>query len=369
MKVVRWCRMLNDMGVNYVVYANANTDASCRNVVSIFSAAERLRFYGDDTEWRERGGYFDQRIDSPGAVEWIRRTSLELNQRKESNDLVIVTLGIMHKSIAENSGLPGIEVGVGYRETFSFYRIFESYTWLAALTVSKTPAAIESVSHYDAVIPMCYFADEFARISSSPTCVNDSCSIASPPYIAFVGRIVVSKGFRIVMEILCHTPEMRLKVAGTGDLKALLADFPNCNDRVDYVGVVTPAQRNDIVRGAVAVVAPTLYIEPFGSIVVESMFLGTPVITTDHAAMTETVWHGVTGFRCRTLSCFVRAVKQAAMLDRARIALYASENYLCSAQQRQYVEYFQDVLNLKDKGWYTLPSGNSQSLSQIRFYP
>lgn len=367
-KVVRWCRMLNEMGVSYFVYANANTDSACQNVITIFSEEDRQAYYGDDAEWRERGGYFNQRVDSRGAIEWIRRTTTELGRRQQSNDIVIVTLGIMHKSIAESSGLPGVEVGVGYRETFSFYRIFESYTWLAAMTVSRTSAAIESVSHYDAVVPMCYFSDEFVKSTPVAACVDESCSAATAPYIAFVGRIVVSKGFRIAMEILCHSPELRLKVAGTGDLNWMTRDFPNCSDRVDYIGVITPSQRNEVLRHAVALVAPTMYVEPFGSIVVESMFLGTPVITTDHAAMSETVWHGVSGFRCRTLACFLRAVKQAPTLERARIVRYATENYLCSSLLGRYTEYFQDVLNLKNRGWYTGATADDRNLSQVRFY-
>jgi glycosyltransferase involved in cell wall biosynthesis len=36
---------------------------------------------------------------------------------------------------------------------------------------------------------------------------------------------------------------------------------------------------------------------------------GTPAITTDHAAFSETVRHGVTGFLCHTLEQFVWATR------------------------------------------------------------
>ena len=42
---------------------------------------------------------------------------------------------------------------------------------------------------------------------------------------------------------------------------------------------------------------------------------GTPAITTDFGAFPETVEHGKTGFRCRTLNEFVQAAKARIALD------------------------------------------------------
>jgi hypothetical protein len=61
----------------------------------------------------------------------------------------------------------------------------------------------------------------------------------------------------------------------------------------------------------------------------EAQMLGTPVIATDHAAMSEPVWHVVTGYRCRTLRCFVATAKQVHLLDRSVIAKRVRETYSC----------------------------------------
>jgi glycosyltransferase involved in cell wall biosynthesis len=332
-KVRRWCRILNDMNVNYITYANANTDFVCRNAVTIFSSSEREAFFGKDNNWRVGGQYFDQRTDSPGAVEWIRRASIEVTRRKNVTDLILATFGTMHASISTATGLTAIEVGVGYRETFSSFRVFESYTWLSTF-LRTSSERVDTLSLYDAVIPICYYDDEF----TGPR-------LRSHPYLAFVGRITESKGIVLALNVLSRSPHLRLKVAGTGNLTPFLAQFSNCSDRVDYLGVLDSEARNHLLSGALALLAPTLYVEPFGSVVVESMFMGTPVITTDHAAMSETVWDGVTGFRCRTIDCFVTSVHNAGSLNRTRIMRYAQSNYRCQTMASRYAEYFPDVLN------------------------
>ena len=98
---------------------------------------------------------------------------------------------------------------------------------------------------------------------------------------------------------------------------------------------------------------------------VEAQMLGTPVITTDHAAISETIWHGVTGYRCRTLRCFVAAAMKAHLLDRDVIARHANDTYSCNRIQYQYEDYFQDVLNLWDpRGWGRLDGGPGHTLDE-----
>lgn len=354
LKVVRLCRILNDLGVDYFVYANANTDPACRNVVEIFSTDERVSYYGPDSAWREGGGYFDQNTISPGAVEWRKRVIATIDQRKRSAyDFVLATFGSMHQPIGDTVGLYAIETGVGYEQQFAYLRILESYAWLAHNMRSHADT-INEVSFYSAVIPMCYYADEF----------GDASPLASdPPYIAYVGRINEMKGVEIALHTLAHLPDnYRLKVAGTGSMTRFLDRFTNCSDRVDVLGVLDADARTRLLRGARALMLPSLYVEPFGSVVVEAMFVGTPAITTDHAGMYETVRHGVTGFRCRSLSCFVSAVHQSAELDRMHIGKLARANFACGALQLRLADYFQDAVNLRTaEGWSSL-NGEIESM-------
>jgi glycosyltransferase involved in cell wall biosynthesis len=106
--------------------------------------------------------------------------------------------------------------------------------------------------------------------------------------------------------------------------------------------------------GAIATFAPTTYIEPFGTVAPESMACGTPAITTDWGAFTETVVNGVSGYRCRTLKDFVEAAEKVKYLDRKAVREHAIKNYSLESISVMYEEYFKKLYQLWGNGWYEI---------------
>jgi glycosyltransferase involved in cell wall biosynthesis len=102
---------------------------------------------------------------------------------------------------------------------------------------------------------------------------------------------------------------------------------------------------------AAATIMPTLFMEPFGGVCVESQMCGTPVIGPNYAAFSETIQHGVTGYRCHTLEQFAWAAKNASKLDRARIHRMALENYSCDRVGVMFEEWFTMLYGLWGFGW------------------
>jgi glycosyltransferase involved in cell wall biosynthesis len=94
--------------------------------------------------------------------------------------------------------------------------------------------------------------------------------------------------------------------------------------------------------------------DSFGMTLLEAMACGSPVITTDWGAFTETVIDGVTGFRCHTLQEFVDAAEQAKNLDRKAISQYSKDRYGLDTVGLMYERYFNRLLSLWGKGWYEL---------------
>jgi glycosyltransferase involved in cell wall biosynthesis len=81
---------------------------------------------------------------------------------------------------------------------------------------------------------------------------------------------------------------------------------------------------------------------------------GTPAITTDFGAFPETVEQGKTGFRCHTLNEFVQAAKAAPSLDPVYIHNRSVALYSMESVKWRYQTYFENLLDLRDQGWYTL---------------
>jgi len=120
----------------------------------------------------------------------------------------------------------------------------------------------------------------------------------------------------------------------------------------EYLGVVGPELRGELMANASAFWCPTIYVEPFANVHVEAMACGTPIICTDWGVFTETVKQGETGFRCRTFQEFLDAVEDVKKLDPWRIRKYALDNFSLEAIAPRYDQYFRRLLDLWGDGWY-----------------
>ena len=122
---------------------------------------------------------------------------------------------------------------------------------------------------------------------------------------------------------------------------------------VEVIGYADVEKRKELLAGAKALIQASYYNEPFGGCVVEAYFSGTPVITSDWGAFPETVVHGVTGYRCRTMDHFVWAAKNIEKIQPKACYEWAMKNYSMDRVVLMYEEYFQSVLNIYNgQGWY-----------------
>jgi glycosyltransferase involved in cell wall biosynthesis len=172
-------------------------------------------------------------------------------------------------------------------------------------------------------------------------------------YYLYIGRLIERKGYRIAQEV-CERLDKRLILAGPGPQDGY----------GEFVGSVGPEERAELMGGAIATFAPTLYVEPFGNVVIEAQACGTPTITTDWGAFTENNIDGVTGFRCRTLDEFIKAAEKVKTLDRAAIRNHSVSTYSLDVIAKKYEQYFQRLLTLWDKGWYTVENNNNEKVGQ-----
>jgi glycosyltransferase involved in cell wall biosynthesis len=112
---------------------------------------------------------------------------------------------------------------------------------------------------------------------------------------------------------------------------------------VRYLGNVGPAERASVLGGALALLHPLGFDEPFGLSVVEAMACGTPVIGYPRGALPETVSHGVTGFLVDGVDAAVAAVPLAIRLDRNEVFAIARQKFSAARMVDDYLRIYQRV--------------------------
>lgn len=331
MKVRLFCKMMKGLGHEVILYAGEENEAPVDELVTCVSEVDRRKAVGAKHYTQAS---FDYSL--PHWRSFNARAATEIRKRARKTDFVCVIGGLAHKQIADAlPDLMTVEFGIGYGGTFAKYRVFESYAWMHTVYGAQggpNPNAAKGDHWFDAVIPG-YFETELFPFSAD-----------KGDYYFFIGRLGSGKGEQIAADVCRHLGR-RLIVAGQGTPPA----------GTEYVGVIGPERRGELMAGATAVFMATTYVEPFGNVAVEAQACGTPVLSTDWGAMTETVIHGVTGFRCRSFAEFVEGAEKVKALDPYAIRKHAVDHYSCDVIALKYEAYFERLSSLWGEGWYALP--------------
>lgn len=332
-KVRKFCVMMHGLGHEVMLYAGEHNEAPCTEHIPCISEDMRLAAVG--------GRHYTEASFDFGLPHWTHfnhTVILEMLKRVQPRDVICLIAGVANKIVADAfPHMLAVEFGIGYGGSFSKYRVWESYAWMHHCYGFETARAGKN-SHaadgqwFDAVIPGYLEPESFPSRATKDD------------YLLYVGRMTERKGIRVAVEVAkqCGRP---LIMAGPG--------VPPSDSIVDYVGEVGPEDRAKLMGGAHALLAPTIYLEPFGNVAVEAMACGTPVISTDWGAFTETNINGLTGYRCRMFSEFVEAVEQVGELHSGLITAHALANYSLQAVGKKYDAYFRRLDTLWVKGWYT----------------
>lgn len=263
--------------------------------------------------------------------------AIEIKKRKTAGDFILCFNGLDNYFAAQsNSDLTIVEPSIGYDPAgiFAPYRVFTSYSqmhyYYGMHRMMMTP------SWWDTVIPNSFDPSEFDYQKSKED------------YLLIFGRVIETKGIHIAIQI-SEKLKIPLVIAGPGTLESM--GYVKTPPGVTVVGLCDRAQRRDLMSRAKAILGPTYYIEPFGNMIVEGYFSGTPAITTDWGGFVDTVVNGVTGYRCREFKQFLEAVESIDQINPEDCLNYAINNYSESVVHNKFDEYFQ---KLTTKNFYRI---------------
>lgn len=144
---------------------------------------------------------------------------------------------------------------------------------------------------------------------------------ASEGYLAYLGRVSPDKGLDTAVRI-AQRAGVELKVAAKLDahcrpwFEAVVAPLLRAGG-VDLLGELPATDKGPFLAGAIGLLHPPRWSEPFGLAAVEAMACGTPVLTLRRGAAKELVLDGETGFVADHEDELVAAVGRLESLDRA----------------------------------------------------
>lgn len=397
-KVLKFCAMMTERGHHVIHYGHERSEVKCTEHVTVTNDYVLNACYGKYNFYTQQ---FKHCTSDEAHQHFYKQAIIEVGTRKATGDFLLAFWGVGHAPITSaHSDMIVVEPGIGsFSDVSTPFSVFESY----AVMHHNYGKYGKQPRFFDCVIPNYFDHRDFIDASSPDIQVSidavvhaeatqraakrifdKGVSSAAPEetlqaldkkqdglasmdtvlklpagkYVVVIARIIQMKGIQLAIEA-CEKAGMKVVFAGQGSLSDAVSEeckysltSPEDPTGVTHIGYVTPRVRAVLIARSYALLLPSLYTEPFGGVNVEAQMSGIPVITTDWGGFTETVVHGVTGYRCRCIDHFVWAIKNAGSLNKKTIRDWAVSNYGFQKVGSMFEEYFSMLSTTYRNGFY-----------------
>lgn len=168
-------------------------------------------------------------------------------------------------------------------------------------------------------------------------------------YLLFVGRICREKGTHLAIKV---AKRLNLPLIIAAKIEQVEQDKryyrelikPELGGDITWIGEVDEAKRNELMAGALCLLHPITWPEPFGLTLIETMACGTPVVAFRKGSIPEIIEHGKTGFVVDKLNQMVGAVQQLGTIDRAYCREYALKTFNAQTMTDGYEAIYKKVI-------------------------
>jgi glycosyltransferase involved in cell wall biosynthesis len=170
----------------------------------------------------------------------------------------------------------------------------------------------------------------------------------TPSYLGVLGRIAPEKGVdrAIKIAIRCGIP---LRIAAKVDradqdyydeiIRPML-DHP----LIDYIGEIGDHEKSEFLSGAIGLLVPIDWPEPFGLVMIEAMACGTPIVAYNRGSVPEIVDEGLTGFIVEDEISAIAAVDRLSRLDRTKVRRQFEKRFTARRMALDYLDSYRSLL-------------------------
>ena len=181
-----------------------------------------------------------------------------------------------------------------------------------------------------------------------PTGLLSPAPEAVPHYLAFLGRIAPEKG-----------PDRAIRIARAAGIPLKIAAKVSDADRpwfdavirpmiaqggVELVGEISDREKAAFLSGALGLLMPVDWPEPFGLVMIEAMACGTPVLAFNRGSVPEIVDEGVTGFIVEDEASAIATVGRLLSLPRDVVRGRFADRFTARRMAHDYLSIYTAVI-------------------------
>jgi len=169
-----------------------------------------------------------------------------------------------------------------------------------------------------------------------------------PSYFAFLGRIAPEKRVDRAIRIAEHCG-VPIKIAAKVDradreyYEEQIGPMIRGSKVVEYIGEINDADKAEFLSGAIALLVPIDWPEPFGLVMIEAMACGTPVIVHNRGSAPEIIEEGLTGFVVEDDEGAIGAVDRLCQLSRTGIRKRFEERFTARRMAQDYLSVYRSL--------------------------
>lgn len=166
-------------------------------------------------------------------------------------------------------------------------------------------------------------------------------------YLAFLGRISPEKGVDRAI-VIAQRSNVPLKIAAKVDdvdreYFATYIEPLVHRPLVQFVGEIDETEKTAFLGGALALLFPIDWPEPFGLAMIEALACGTPVIAFRRGSVPEIIDTGVTGFIVDSVDEAVEQVSRVRHLDRRCCRQVFEQRFSAARMAQSYCEVYAQI--------------------------
>ncbi len=311
------------------------------------------------------------------VAEGMRRRGLDVtlfatgNSRFDGKLVSVVPVGVNEDPALDGEVFTALHIGELFRRAREFDLVNNHFDWkpltyalatdapplvttihgfsspqiLAAYYAAAQRSFYCSISNADRDPGLDYLATTYNGIDPAEFTFRERAG----EYLCFLGRFHPEKGTHLAIEI-AKRAGVRLKIAAIPHDETYFREqvAPHIDgDRIQFLGAVERAARNELLANALGLVHMTTRPERFGLTTIEAMACGTPVLGANMGSIPEIVVDGVTGWLCDGVDDAVDKVPRLASLDRRACRTHVEREFSIERMIDRYLGAYAQALDLR----------------------